>query len=152
MPHNSAQGPKETALVRKSLIRLKRFRVEELKGRLAALDEMKGGLDENIRQLDSAMEREKIRSGDSAITRLAMPNIIKGIEVRRSNIEKTRADLERDRNALQAELTTAVQELEAAEVAEEQRRRRAVESAASMAEFRRDQQLMRRHLRRHAVR
>ena len=139
-------------MVRKSLVQLKRFRVEELKGRLAALDEMKGGLDENIRQLDSAMERERVRSGDSAIARLAMPNILRGIEVRRNNIEKTRVDLERDRNELEAELTVAVQELEAAETAEEQRRRRAVQSAASMAEFRRDQQLMRRHLRRHAIR
>jgi flagellar protein FliJ len=140
------------ALVRKSLIQLKRFRVEELKARLAALDEMKGGLDENIRQLDSAMERERVRSGDSAIARLAMPNILKGIEARRGNIEKTRADLERDRTELEAELVVAEQELAAAETAEEQRRKRAVESAASMAEYRRDQQLMRRHLRRHAIR
>jgi len=139
-------------LVKKSLVEAKRFRVEELKWRLAALDEMKAGLENNIRELESTVERQRVKSGDSSIARLAMPNLERAIESRRQNIEKTRENLEQDRSSLEEQLTAAMQELHAAELAEEARRRRVVDGAAEMADLRRDQQWMRRHLRRHAVR
>ena len=131
---------------------LKRFQVDELRRRLAALNAMKHGLDENIRELEHALERENLRSGDSAIARLAMPNVRQMIELRRKNIEKTRSDLDRDRTALETELETAVEELKAAEVNEGERVRRASQAAETVAEYRREQHLIRQHLRRHAVR
>lgn len=129
----------------------KRFQVEELRWRIAALDEMQLGLDENVRQLDGAIDRERLRSGDSAIARLAMPQFMQAIEERRRNIEKTRADLERDRRVLEAQLITVLQEIRAVETAEEHRKRRAGEASATVVEFRRTQSLLRRNLRRHAV-
>ncbi len=135
-----------------SFLHLKRFRVEELKSRLHALEAMKQGLEENVRQLDDTLQRETLRSGDSAIARLAMPNIRQMIEFRRKNIEKTRADLERDKGALESQLISALQEVQTAEFAELERNRRASRAAEEVAEFRRERQLMQQHLRRHVMR
>ncbi len=51
-------------LDKSNFLHLKRFRVEELKARLLALEAMKQGLEDNVRQLDDALERENLRSGD----------------------------------------------------------------------------------------
>lgn len=133
-----------------SLLQSKRFEVEKLKSRLSTLDQMKLGLDDNLRQLDQAADRERIRSGNSSIAKLAMPRILEAMEERRKNIEKTRTELEKDRNSLETQLAAAVDELAAAELADDQRRRRAAMAVETMAELRREQSLMRRHLRRHA--
>lgn len=137
-------------LNRNSFLQSKRSGVERLKRRLLALDQMKLGLDENLRQLNQAAERERVRSG-KAIARLAIPRILQAMEERRTNIEKTRAELEEDRNLLEQELATAVEELTATELADDQRRQRAAVAAETKAELRREQSLMRRHLRRHAA-
>lgn len=137
---------------RGGLLQLKRFQVEELRRRLAALDGMRNGLEGKIRELEMAVTRERQRNPDSAIARLALPNIVEGIELRRKNLEKTRADLERDRTALEAELFSAIQALNAAESAEEERRRRSAWAATAVSDFREKEQFARRHLRRHATR
>ena len=126
--------------------------MEELRRRLAALDGMKNALEQNIRELETAVTRERQRNPDSALARLALPNIVEGIELRRRNLEKTRDDLQRDRTALEAELFNAVQALNATESAEEERRRRSVWGTSTMAELREKEQFARRHLRRHAAR
>jgi len=131
---------------------LRRFHVEELRRRLAALDGMKNALELNIRELETAVTRERQRNPDSALARLALPNIVEGIELRRRNLEKTRDDLQRDRTALEAELFNAIQALNATESAEEERRRRSVWGTSTMAELREKEQFARRHLRRHAAR
>jgi hypothetical protein len=113
---------------------------------------MKNALELNIRELETAVTRERQRNPDSALARLALPNIVEGIELRRKNLEKTRADLQRDRTALEAELFNAVQALNATESAEEERRRRSVWGPTTMAELREKEQFARRHLRRHAAR
>jgi len=133
-------------------LHLKKFQVEELTRRLAALDQMKGDLDGSVRQLDGAVARERQRGMDSMIARLAMPRILEGLELRRQNIEKTRVELERDRARLESELAAASEELKAAEFAEAERRRRSAQTAATVADFREQEQFARRHLRRHAVR
>jgi hypothetical protein len=133
-------------------LQLRRFHVEELRRRLAALDGMKNALELNIRELETAVTRERQRNPDSALARLALPNIVEGIELRRRNLEKTRDDLQRDRTALEAELFNAVQALNATESAEEERRRRSVWGTSTMAELREKEQFARRHLRRHAAR
>ena len=126
--------------------------MEELRRRLAALDGMKNALELNIRELETAVTRERQRNPDSALARLALPNIVEGIELRRRNLEKTRDDLQRDRTALEAELFNAIQALNATESAEEERRRRSVWGTSTMAELREKEQFARRHLRRHAAR
>ena len=135
-----------------SLLQLKRFHVDELRRRLGSLDGMRSGLEQNIRELETAITRERQRNPDSAIARLALPSIVEGIESRRKNLEKTRADLERDRTALEADLFNAMQELKAAESADEERRRRSAWASTTVADYREKEQFARRHLRRHATR
>jgi prefoldin subunit 5 len=139
-------------LDRGGFLHLKRFQVEELQRRMAALDGMRSALEQNIRDLETAVTRERQRNPDSALARLAMPNIVEGIEQRRKNLEKTHSDLERDRSGLEAELTAATQELKAAEAAEDERRRRSIWAPTAVAEMREKEQFARRHLRRHATR
>lgn len=138
-----------TPLNRNSFLQAKRFEVASLKQRLQALDQMKLGLDENIFQLTQAVERERTRSG-SGMAKLAMPRILEVMDERRINMEKTRAELEQDRKLLESQLVAAEEELSAEEVAADQRRRHAAKSAEAMAAVRREQNQMRRHLRRHA--
>jgi flagellar export protein FliJ len=137
---------------RGSLLRLKRFRVDQLKRRLATLDEMKADLEKKLADLEASVVRERQRAADSDIGRLAFPSFLQSIEVRRKNIRTTMADLERERAAEQDELAAAFQDLKSFELAEEERLRRAAEAEERAAQSRLDEIAMARHLRKHAAR
>ena len=137
---------------RDSLLRLKRFRVEELKRRLATLDEIRADLDTKLADLDSLVARERRRAAEGEIGRLALPTLLRSIEQRRTNIQNTREGLERERAAHERDLATASEDLRGFELAEEQRQRRAADAQAHSAQFRREELTMLRHLRKHAVR
>jgi flagellar FliJ protein len=137
---------------RESLLRLKRFRVDELKRRLTTLDEMKGDLEKKLSDLDDSVTREKVRAKDSDIGRLAFPNFLQSIDVRRKNIRNTMQDLERERTNEQEALATAFQDLKSFELAEEERMRRAAEAETHAAQSRLDEMAIVRHLRKHAIR
>lgn len=137
---------------RDSLLRLKRFRVDEFKRRLATLDEMKADLEKKLADLDDSVAREKNRAADSEIGRLAFPSFLQSIDVRRKNIKNTMTDLERERASQQDELATAFQDLKTFEVAEEERFRRAAEAETRAAQSRLDEMAIVRHLRKHSAR
>ena len=137
---------------RGSLLRLKRFRVDELKRRLGTLDEMKADLEKKLTDLEDSVVRERQRSADSEIGRLAFPSFLQSIEVRRKNIKTTMTELERERAAQQDDLTAAFQDLKTFELAEEERLRRAAAAESNAQQARMDEIAMVRHLRKHAVR
>jgi flagellar FliJ protein len=137
---------------RGSLLRLKRFRVDELKRRIATLDEMKADLDKKLTDLEDSVVRERQRASDSDIGRLAFPSFLQSIEVRRKNIRTTMSDLERERAAQQDDLAAAFQDLKSFELAEEERLRRASETEARAQQSRMDEIAMVRHLRKHGAR
>ena len=137
---------------RESLLRLKRFRVEDLKRRIATLDEMKADLERKLADLDDSVTRERTRAYDSDISRLAFPSFLQSIDVRRKNIRTTMADLDREREQQQNELNAASQDLKAFEAAEEERVRRAAEAEGRAAQLRIDEMAIVRHLRKHSVR
>jgi flagellar export protein FliJ len=135
---------------RNSLLRLKRFRVDELKRSLATLDEMKRELERKLTDLDDSVARERSRANDSDIGRLAFPSFLQSIEVRRGNIRNTIKDLDRERAAQQDDLAAAFQDLKSFELAEEERLRRAAEAEAQAQQSRADEIAIVRHLRKHA--
>jgi flagellar FliJ protein len=135
-----------------SLIRLRRFRVDDLKRRLATLDAMKADAERKLADLEDSVTREKQRAGDSDIGRLAFPSFLKSIESRRENLRETLKDLERERVQAQDELTTAFQDLKALEFATEQQQKRAGELEARRTQSRVDEMALVRHLRKHALR
>lgn len=137
---------------RGSLLRLKRFRVDELKRRLGTLDEMKADLEKKLTDLEDSVVRERQRASDSEIGRLAFPSFLQSIEVRRKNIRTTMADLERERAAQQDDLSAAFQDLKSFELAEEERLRRAAAAEAHAQQSRMDEIAMVRHLRKHSAR
>ena len=137
---------------RDSLLRLKRFRVDELKRRVATLDEMRADLEKKLGDLDDTVVRERQRASDSEIGRLAFPSFLQSIDVRRKNIQNTQKDLERERALQQDDLAAAFQDLKTFELAEEERVRRASEAEAKAGQSRLDEMAMTRHLRKHAGR
>ncbi|HJW41661.1 MAG TPA: flagellar FliJ family protein [Rhizomicrobium sp.] len=135
-----------------SLIRLRRFRVDEMKRRMATLDGMKADAERKLADLEDSVARERHRAGDSDIGRLAFPSFLRSIEVRRENLRATLKDIERERATAQADLNVAFQELKSLELATEQQARRAQELEERRAQSRVDEMALVRHLRKHALR
>jgi flagellar export protein FliJ len=137
---------------RDTLVRLKRFRVDDLKRRLATLDGMKADLERKLFDLDESVNREKQRANDSDIGRLAFPSFLRSIDVRRENIRNSLCDIEREREQCQGELSAAYQDLKTFELAMEQEAKRAAEAEERRAQVRMDEMAIVRHLRKHAIR
>src|SRR6201992_314930 len=129
-----------------TLLRLKRFRVDEMKRRIAAIDAMRSDLEKKLSDLDDNVTREKQRAGDSDIGRLAFPSFLRSIEARRENLRHTLKEIEREHAVAQAELTAAFQDLKSLEVAAEQQQKRLDELASRRAQARMDEIAIVRHL------
>jgi flagellar protein FliJ len=135
-----------------TLLRLRRFRVDEFKRRLATLDGMKADMEKKTADLEESVARERQRAGDTDIGRLAFPSFLKSIEIRREKLKDTLRELERERASCQEELTTAYQDLKSLEFANEQQEKRLAEIEARRAQSRLDEMALVRHLRKHALR
>src|ERR1700687_3187838 len=135
-----------------TLIRLRRFRVDEMKRRMATLDGMKADAERKLSDLEDSVARERQRANDSDIGRLAFPSFLRSIETRRENLRATMKELERERATVQADLTTAFQDLKSLEFATEQQQKRVDELEARRAQSRLDELALVRHLRKHALR
>jgi flagellar export protein FliJ len=135
-----------------TLLRLKRFRVDELKRRMATLDGMKSDVERKLADLEESVARERQRAGDSDIGRLAFPSFLKSIEIRREKLRETLKDIERERAACQNDLASAFQDLKSLEFATEQQEKRLAEIEARRAQSRLDEMALVRHLRKHALR
>ncbi len=135
-----------------TLLRLRKFRVDEFKRRMGTLDGMKSDLEKKLADLEESVARERQRAGDTDIGRLAFPSFLKSIDVRREKLRETLKDIERERVSCQNELTDAYQDLKALEFAQEQQEKRLVEIEARRAQSRLDEMALVRHLRKHALR
>ena len=135
-----------------TLLRLKRFRVDEMKRRIAAIDAMKVDLERKLSDLDDNVEREKLRAGDSDIGRLAFPSFLRSIEARRENLRITLKEIEREHAAALNDLSNAFQDLKSLEIATEQQAKRLDELQTRRAQARLDEMALVRHLRKHTLR
>ena len=135
-----------------TLIRLRRFRVDDFKRRMATLDGMKADVEKKLSDLEESVARERQRAGETDIGRLAFPSFLRSIEDRRENLRATLKDIERERVQCQTDLTTAFQDLKSLEFANEQQEKRLAEIEARRAQSRLDEMALVRHLRKHAWR
>lgn len=135
-----------------TLIRLRRFRVDDLQRQLATLDGMKADVEKKVADLEDNVARERQRAGESDIGRLAFPSFLRSIEERRENLRATLKNIERERVQCQADLADAFQELKSLEFAAEQQAKRLAEIEARRAQSRLDEMALVRHLRKHALR
>jgi flagellar export protein FliJ len=137
---------------RDTLLRLRRFRVDDLKRRMATLDGMKADLERKLADLEDSVARERQRANDTDIGRLAFPSFLKSIDVRRENLRATLDELERERAQAQELLTGAFQDLKSLELAMEMQAKRAAELEARRGQSHLDEIALVRHLRKHALR
>ena len=137
---------------RDTLLRLKRFRVEDLQRRLATVNAMHGDLERKLADLEESVARERQRANDTDIGRLAFPSFVRSIEQRRENIRGSLKDFERERDQCQQELASAEDDLKALELAAEQEARRAAEAEDHRSQVRMNEMALVRHLRKHAIR
>jgi flagellar FliJ protein len=137
---------------RDTLMRLKRFRVDDLKRRLGTLDAMKADAERKLADLEESVARERQRANDTDIGRLAFPSFLRSIDTRRENLRATLKDVERERSGVQTDLTAAFQDLKALELATEQQAKRVAEVEARRAQSHLDEMAIVRHLRKHALR
>ena len=137
---------------RDTLMRLKRFRVDDLKRRMGTLDAMKADAEKKLSDLEESVARERQRANDTDIGRLAFPSFLRSIEARRENLRATLRDVERERAMVQGDLTAAFQDLKSLELATEQQTKRAAEIESHRAQSRLDEMAIVRHLRKHALR
>jgi flagellar FliJ protein len=135
-----------------TLLRLKRFRVDEMKRRIAAIDAMRADLERKLADLDDNVAREKQRAGDSDIGRLAFPSFLRSIDARRENLRNTLKEIEREHASAQLDLNSAFQDLKALEFANEQQAKRLAEIETRRAQTRMDEMALVRHLRKHSLR
>jgi flagellar FliJ protein len=135
-----------------TLLRLKRFRVDEMKRRISAIDTMRANLERKLADLDEDVAREKQRAGDSDIGRLAFPSFLRSIDSRRENLRNTLKEIEREYTSAQLDLNNAFQDLKALEFATEQQAKRLAEVEARRAQSRLDEMALVRHLRKHTLR
>jgi flagellar protein FliJ len=135
-----------------TLLRLKRFRVDEMKRRISTIDTMRANLERKLSDLDEDVAREKQRAADSDIGRLAFPSFLRSIETRRENLRATLKEIEREYEAAQIDLNNAFQDLKALEFANEQQAKRLAEIEARRAQSRLDELALVRHLRKHTLR
>jgi len=135
-----------------TLLRLKRFRVDEMKRRIASIEAMRADLERKLADLDDNVAREKLRAGDSDIGRLAFPSFLRSIDARRENLRTTIKEIEREQTAAQVDLSDAFQDLKSLEIATEQQTKRLAEMQARRAQSRLDEMALVRHLRKHTLR
>lgn len=135
-----------------TLLRLKRFRVDEMKRRISAIDAMRANLERKLSDLDEDVAREKQRAADSDIGRLAFPTFLRSVDTRRENLRNTLKEIEREYETAQLDLNNAFQDLKALEFATEQQAKRLAEIEARRAQSRLDELALVRHLRKHTLR
>jgi flagellar FliJ protein len=137
---------------RDTLMRVKRFRVDELKRRLGTLEGMRADLERKLADLEDSVARERHRANDSDIGRLAFPSFLRSIDTRRENLRATMTEIERERAQCQLDLTSAFQDLKSLELATEQQAKRVAEAENQKGQSRLDEMALVRHLRKHALR
>ncbi|HEY2444695.1 MAG TPA: hypothetical protein VGI20_03045 [Rhizomicrobium sp.] len=137
---------------RESLVRLKRFRVDELKRHMATLDGMRGDVGRKLTDLEDSIARERHRSNDSDLGRLAFPSFMKAMDTRRENLQATLLEIEREHSIAQNEFGQAYQDLKALELANEQEAKRTAEAHLRKSHTRLEDLALSRQLRKQALR
>ena len=102
---------------RESLIRLHRFKVDEIRRRLKSLDDMRADLAKKMSDLELMMQEEQRRAAHSDLGRLAYPSFARSVVQRRENIQRSIDEVEKQASTVTEELQNAFRELKKYEIA-----------------------------------
>jgi flagellar protein FliJ len=101
---------------REALIRLNKFRVDEIRKRLKSLDDMRGDLTKKMTDLETMVQEEQRRSLQSDLGRLAYPTFARSVMARRENIQRTIDEVDKQAATVTEELQNAYRELKKYEI------------------------------------
>ena len=102
---------------REALIRLHRFRVDEIRRRLQSLDGMRADLTKKMSDLETMMQEEQRRAAHSDLGRLAYPSFARSVVARRENIQRSIDEVDKQASGVTEELQAAYRELKKYEIA-----------------------------------
>lgn len=122
---------------RESLIRLKRFQVDDKRRQLAQIETMIAEFDRMAAELDAQIASEQERVGINDVSHFAYPTFAKAAMQRRDNLKASAEELHGQLERAQDELAEAVEELKKIELLEErdQEREREATDAAEQSEL-----------------
>lgn len=117
---------------RDSLIRLKRFQVDEKRRQLAQIESMIAEFNRMANELDDQIRAEQERVGIADVTHFAYPTFAKAAAQRRDNLKNSAHELDEQLERARDELNEAIEELKKFELLEErdQLRERAAQESA----------------------
>ena len=120
---------------RETLIRLKRFQLDEKRRRVAQIEGMIAEFDRMAVDLEREVAAEEQRSGISDIAHFAYSTYAKAARTRRDNLKRSADELKTQLEEAQAELGEAFEALKKVEILENRERsaERAAESARDQA-------------------
>lgn len=101
---------------REALIRLNRFRVDEIRKRLKSLDDMRADLTKKMSDLETMVQDEQRRALHSDLGRLAYPTFARSVMARRENIQRSIDEVEKQAESVTEELQNAYRELKKYEI------------------------------------
>lgn len=122
---------------RETLIRLKKFQVDEKRRRVAQIEGMIAEFDRIAGDLDREIKTEQDRAGIHDPGHFAYPTYAKAAMQRRENLQRSASELRTQLDEAQAALGEAFEELKKVELLDErdQMRERAEEAAREQAEL-----------------
>lgn len=131
------------------LIRLARFKVEELQKQMAELDRSKAALNDQIERLEASVPEEQAEATKSKEGYLAYGSYAQAVIKRKDNIRASLAEVEAQADALRERLSEAFQELKKYELLEERRLARAQQALRAAEQDELDEIAQVRHARPH---
>lgn len=115
------------------LIRLARFKVEELQKQMAEIDRARASLNDQISRLEASVPEEQAEAAKSREGFLAYGSYAQAVIKRKENIRASLEEVEGQADGIRTRLETAFQELKKYELLEERRLAR-IEDAVRSAE------------------
>jgi flagellar protein FliJ len=120
---------------RETLIRLKKFQVDEKRRRVAQIEAMLADFERMAHDLDREVANEERRAGISDPAHFAYPTYARAARTRRENIMGSVAEMKAQHDAAKAQLEIAFEELKKVEILQDR------EQAAERAEQERREQM-----------
>jgi flagellar FliJ protein len=118
---------------RDSLIRLKRFQVDDKRRQLTQIESMIAEFNRMADELDDQIRAEQERVGITDVSHFAYPTFAKAAATRRDNLKNSAHELDEQLERAREELAEAIEELKKFEQLEERDQQRE-RSAQEMAE------------------
>ena len=120
---------------RETLIRLKRFKVDEKRRRVTQIETMIAEFERMAGDLDREIATEEQKANISDPAHFAYPTYAKAAATRRDNLRRSARDLQGQLDDAQAELGEAFEELKKVEILEDRERsaERALDNARDQA-------------------